>query len=302
MRMNERFWTWFYELKCTFQGIRRHIVLTLSALSVVTVTLFLIGIFVVIAMHVEQFSLRMEDSLKIHVVLENTIESSEDIHTIQESIENLDGIKNVIFSSRDNELNLMIKEKGEAFKIYKGEENPLSNAFFVQTKEGESMPEISKKIESIVGVSQVAYGGKTAVQFVTLLHKIRWAGYIGFILLIVLSLYLIYNTIRTSITIRSDEIIIMRQVGAEDTFIRRPFEWEGLIIGIIGALFSSIILWGLYAKFFIVMKGRLFAYTFTLLPVSKMAIYVFLSLLICGVGIGLGASLMATAKYIKEKR
>lgn len=300
--MKKRFWTWLYELKYTLQGIRRHIILTLSALSVVTVILFLIGIFVITATHVEQFSLRMEDSLKIHVVLENAIDSSEDIQEIKHSIKNIEGVKKVIFSSRDDELDLMIKEKGEAFKIYKGEENPLSNAFFVQAEEGESIPEISKQIEKVFGVNQVAYGGKTTVQFVSLLHKIRWAGYVGFILLIVLSLYLIYNTIRTSITIRSDEIIIMRQVGAEDTFIRRPFEWEGLLIGIVGALFSAAILWGLYAKFYEIMKGRLFAYTFTLLPVSKMSLYVVLSLLICGVGIGLGASLMATAKYIKEKR
>ena len=299
--MKRKFWLWFYEMKYAILGIRRHLLLTISTLSALIVTLFLIGVFVIAGIHVEIFSSRIEQNLGIHVVLENSVNQKE-AGEIEKEIKKAGNIQTVRFSSRDEELERMIQEKGEAFSMYRGKENPLSHAFFVYVNDGNSLQKTAHQIEKIEGVNKVAYGGKTTVRFVGILKKIRWIGYIGFILLAVLSLYLIYNTVRTSITARSDEIIIMRQVGAENSFIRRPFEWEGILTGIAGACIPVLILCFLYARLYESLHGRLFASVFALMPPGQIRFYLWMVLLICGVGIGMTASVLAASKYIKEKR
>ena len=300
--MKEHFWKFIYELKYAGVGLKRHFWLSFSALAATIVTLFLIGILTISGFHVDLFSNQVEANLGIHVVLDAKVEKPEEIEAIEEKLKNLSGVEQVEFSSKEEELEKMIQEKGEAFAMYRGKENPLSHAFIVYASNSKDIQKIAGEIEKIQGVEEIAYGGDSTIRFVDMLYKLRKIGYIAMVLLVILSLYLIYNTIRTMIASRGDEIIIMRQVGATNAFIKRPFEWEGIILGLIGALIPFGLLWAGYYQLYEMLQGKLFALTFTLMPVEQMAMYLGIVLVVCGIGIGWFASLIATSKFIKEKR
>ena len=300
--MKNLFWKLVYEIKYAALGLKRHFWLSFSSLTASAVTLLLIGILIVSGFHTNLFSQQVESNLGIHVVLEKDIENKFEIEEIKEEISKISGIETIEFSDKEEELEKMIQEKGEAFSMYRGEENPLSHAFLVYTKDGHDLEKIASQIEKISGIDGVAYGGESTLNFVDVLYKLRKMGYIALVLLVILSLYLIYNTIRTMISSRSDEIIIMRQVGASNAFVKRPFELEGIFLGCIGALIPFAILMFGYSQIYAMLGGRFFASTFTMISVKDMAIYLGGILVLCGIGIGWLASVIATSKFIKEKR
>ena len=300
--MKEKLNLALYELKYAFIGIKRHLLLCLSAISAITISLFLMAAFLVVGIHVDHFATNVQSDLSIHVILDQDIVEDDQINAIEEQIQALSNVDSVEFSDKENELELMIDEKGDAFSIYKGEENPLSNAFFVYVQNEKQIQNTSKQIEEIEGVSSSAYGGSSVTQLINLLDMVRKVGYGVILLLLVLSIYLIFNTIRTTIFSRQEEIIIMRQVGGTNAFIKRPFEVQGVLIGLFGSLLPVAALYFGYAKLYEVLEGQLFSYLFSLIEPNQIVLQVGLIITLIGLLIGGFASFWAVTKYLKVKR
>lgn len=300
--MKEKLNLALYELKYAFIGIKRHLLLCLSAISAITISLFLMAAFLVVGIHVDHFATNVQSDLSIHVILDQDIVEDDQIDAIEDQILELSNVDSVEFSDKENELELMIDEKGDAFSIYKGEENPLSNAFFVYVQDEKQIQDTSEQIEQIEGVSSSAYGGSSVTQLINLLDMVRKVGYGVILLLLILSIYLIFNTIRTTIFSRQEEIIIMRQVGGTNAFIKRPFEVQGVLIGLFGSLLPVAALYFGYAKLYEVLEGQLFSNLFSLIKPNQIVWQVGLIITLIGLLIGGFASFWAVTKYLKVKR
>lgn len=300
--MKEKLNLALYELKYAFIGIKRHLLLCLSAISAITISLFLMAAFLVVGIHVDHFATNVQSDLSIHVILDQDIVEDDQIGAIEDQILELSNVDSVEFSDKENELELMIDEKGDAFSIYKGEENPLSNAFFVYVQDEKHIQDTSEQIEQIEGVSSSAYGGSSVTQLINLLDMVRKVGYGVILLLLILSIYLIFNTIRTTIFSRQEEIIIMRQVGGTNAFIKRPFEVQGVLIGFFGSLLPVAALYFGYAKLYEVLEGQLFSNLFSLIEPNQIVWQVGLIITLIGLLIGGFASFWAVTKYLKVKR
>ncbi len=300
--MKEKLNLALYELKYAFIGIKRHLLLCLSAISAITISLFLMAAFLVVGIHVDHFATNVQSDLSIHVILDQDIVEDDQIDAIEDQILELSNVDSIEFSDKENELELMIDEKGDAFSIYKGEENPLSNAFFVYVQDEKHIQDTSEQIEQIEGVSSSAYGGSSVTQLINLLDMVRKVGYGVILLLLILSIYLIFNTIRTTIFSRHEEIIIMRQVGGTNAFIKRPFEVQGVLIGLFGSLLPVAALYFGYAKLYEVLEGQLFSNLFSLIKPNQIVWQVGLIITLIGLLIGGFASFWAVTKYLKVKR
>lgn len=294
--------TFLYELKYAFVGMKRHIMLCFSAISAIGITLLLIGSVLIIGLHVNYFSNDVQKDLSIHVVLNEDIDDEASIEKVKADISKIKNVSKVEVSDKDNELELMIKEKGEAFKAYRGDANPLSNAFFVYVKNASSIRKTSAQIRKIEGVSSTAFGGDSVTSLVEMLNMIQKIGLGIVALLILLSLYLIYNIIKTTIDSRSDEIMIMRTVGATNGFISNPFIVEGIFIGLLGSVVPYLLVHFGYEKLYESLDGKLFTPMFSLFKPSVIRFEVELSIIFAGILIGGFASLFAARKYLKMKR
>lgn len=170
--------TFLYELKYAFLQMKRHIMLCFSAISAIGITLLLIGAVLIIGLHVNYFSNDVQKDLSIHVILNEDIKDEASIQDINDKISKLKNVDKVEFSSKDNELELMIKEKGSAFKAYRGDSNPLSNAFFVYLKDASNIRKTSAQIKKIDGVASTAFGGDSVtslVEMLNMIQKLVWA-------------------------------------------------------------------------------------------------------------------------------
>ena len=214
----------------------------------------------------------------------------------------MDNVAAAALSTKDEELELMIKEKGEAFAMYRGEENPLNNAFFITVVDADQIAQTCEAISQLDFVNDAVYGGASVSQLIHILDLVRQGGLVFVILLFLLTAYLISSTIRTTIYARSKEIAIMRNVGASNHFIKVPFMIEGVLIGLIGAVLPCILTYFGYSWLYDEIGGRLFTNLFALQPIIPFMLYVAAVLAACGVIVGLVGSFASTTRYLRWKR
>ena len=291
-----------FHLKTAIVSIFRHFAMSFSAMSAVSVTLVMFGIMMVLAGTVQNFSKNIEEDVRIHVVLHESIASQKTLDGIEKKIKQVDHVSKIVFSSKEEELELMILERGEELAMYRGENNPLSHAFFVTVDNPHHLQEVNDLIGEINGVSATHYGGDAIAKMVDLLENIRFWGYVFVGLLSILALFLISNAIKLTIYARRNEIAIMRHVGAENWFIKTPFMLEGVLIGVFGAILPSVLVWFGYRYLYQISNGRIITSLFTLLAPDPFTTQIVALMIFFGAVVGMFGSFFVTGKYLKWKR
>lgn len=291
-----------YHIRQAFRSYGRHLAMSLPATIAVSVTLLLLSVSLLLAGNVSLFAGNVESGLQIHAILDADIESAQQLEEAGNVLKKVDNVAVAILSDKDEELELMIKEKGEAFAVYRGEENPLSNAFFITVEDPDQIAQTCEEIRGLDIVSDAVYGGASVSSLISMLDMIRQGGLVIVVLLFFLTGFLITNTIKTTIYARSEEIAIMRSVGASNHFIKVPFEIEGVLIGVGGALLPCIVTVAGYSWFYDMIGGRLFTELFSLQPIWPFTFYVCLGLIGAGVVVGLLGSFVSTTRYLRWKR
>ena len=279
------------------RGVGRHWAMSLSSAIAVTVTLMIISLFLVLSYHLEQFTRSVESSVEISVMVSYDAESSSSLKQIEKAISAIDGVEKLKYY-----INSFEDERTRAvFEPFKAD-NPMHDAYYVETKNGANLEDIAKKIGQISGVDSVNYGGQSTLNMVDAMSSIRRFGGILVAALTLLAIFLIQNTIKLTIYARKDEITIMKHVGATNGFIRAPFLWEGIITGILGAIIPiGITIWG-YIVIFDKTSGVLISNMFRLEKAFPFLYYVSGILLLVGILVGLFGSWLSVTKYLRDKR
>lgn len=294
-------------IKAAFKSVVRHIALSVSAASAVTVTLVLVATFMLVAMNVSNFTRNIEDSVKIHVKIEPTFES-EEIASLGNQIHQITGVSNVQYSDKDSEMDAFLEYISQTggtpsfYESYRGENNPLRDAFIIEVDDPENIDQIAKKILTLDGVETAEYGGASAKTMLDAFDSVRAGGAIFIIALSVLAMFLISNTIKMTIYARMEEIAIMRNVGAANWYIKTPFMIEGMIIGFMGSILPVLFTIIGYNALYKMIDGVLFTEMFTLYPTFPFTLQVSGILVLMGMLVGLFGSFFAVNKYLRWKR
>ena len=291
-------------LKEGWMGVKNHGAMTFSSASAVTMTLIIIGAFIIVNTNLQSVVDSVEDTVQIHAKIETTM-TDEDIQGLKSTIESYNHVATVTYSSKEDELQFFIDsygEQGKLFEMYVGEQNPMRNAFLIEADEAINIAEIAEKVEKLEGIESVNYGGAGTVSLVTSMENIKKASYIVVAALGVLAVLLIANTIEATITAREDEIYIMRYIGATNWFVRWPFIIEGLIIGIIGSIVPIAVLAGGYQLLYNYLGGSLFTELFALVNPNDFMLVVVCELFLIGVGVGCLGSFISVSKKLWGKR
>lgn len=293
-------------IKEGFRGVGRHWGMALSSAIAVTITLTIISIFLIFSWHLRTFTKSIEYSMKIAVIVDDKYENNSAEEKIRSQIEKIEGVKNVDFSSKEEEFQYYLDQyDDESMREVMapfGDENPMNDAFYVEVNDGDMIEVISSQIREIDGVSKVDYGGQTTVDVVSAMETIRRVGAIFVAALSLLAIFLIQNTIKLTISARQDEITIMRNVGAANGFIRAPFVWEGMIIGFLGSVIPiALTIWG-YMALYNRTQGIVFSALFNLEKPIPFSLYVAGILAVIGIVVGFIGSWLSVTKYLRWKR
>ncbi|MBA2875783.1 permease-like cell division protein FtsX [Thermaerobacillus caldiproteolyticus] len=274
--------------------------MTFASISAVTVTLLLVGVFLVIMFNMNHFAKNIEDDVEIRVYIDLTA-TEKDKQALRAKIDAIPEVKEIQYSSKENELKNLIKsfgEEGSSFRLFE-QDNPLSDVYVVKTVKPTDTMKVAKQIETFKFAHKVKYGqGEVEKLFKTL--KIARNIGLGLIIgLLFTAMFLISNTIKITIFARRREIEIMRLVGATNGFIRWPFFLEGLWLGVIGAVVPVVSLSFVYYNIYEFVKPRLAVPFMQLLPFNPFMWQISAVLLLLGACIGVWGSMMSVRKFLK---
>ncbi|WP_438316206.1 permease-like cell division protein FtsX [Sporosarcina sp. FA9] len=281
----------------SFKSLGRNSWMTFASISAVTVTLLLVGAFIVVMMNLNELATNIEKDVEIKMTVDLAADK-EVISSLEEKLRSTDGVLEVIYSSNEEELDKMMKDFGDEFGLFK-QNNPLRHAFYIRAKDPQQTAAIAKEVGSFDYVYEVVYGEGKVEKLFNVLNLSRNIGIGLIIALLFTAMFLISNTIRITIVARKREIEIMKLVGATNNFVRIPFLLEGIWLGIFGAILPMVILTISYTNIHNYLEPRLVGELFQLLNVTPFLYQVNGLLLFMGIFIGVWGSFMSIRKFLK---
>jgi len=297
--MKKRMQNLLAHLADAWRNLIRHISLTVSSVIAVTVTLLIVGVLVVIAGNISDFTDNIESDFQIQATISPGFSEDKEIAELQAQIEQLDHVESCTFSSKEE----LIAENGEMFRYYEGEDrNPLYDVFRIELDDNRQIDAVSEALNQMDGIVEATYGGDEITVMVSVFEALRSGGAVFVVFLAILALLFIQNTIRMTIQARNTEIAIMRSVGASNWYIRGPFILEGMYIGVLGSIIPIVLISCGYYALYQAFDGVLLSSMFVMKPMWPFIFGVCLILLLGGILVGMAGSFLAVGKYLRWKR
>ena len=290
----------FYRsIRDAFKSVVRNFSLSIASIICTTITLILVGIAILFAANVESITKKIEKELTIVVYLKENV-TEEQLHNIEDDIKSRDTVEDVIVKTKD-EWKLEMSEYDETYKTVLDyiEENPLLDSFMVKVKDAKQLSETTEYIKSIDGVENAKYGEEMVEGLISAFTIIKRIVLVIVVSLVVVTAFLINNTIKLTIFSRHSEISIMRLVGASNIAIDLPFIFEGFIIGLIGSIIPICVTIYGYVILYTALHGQVFSNMIVLIEPYNFVFQVSLVLAIIGGIVGMISSLKAVKKYLK---
>lgn len=299
IRQMRAFRIFFRSIRDALKSVVRNFSLSFASIMCTTITLILVAVAVVAAANVNNATKLIEDELTIVTYLKRDV-TEEQIDNIKSEISSYKNVEEVTFKSKD-EWKLEMSEYDDSFKTVLDylDENPLMDSFVLKVNDVKKISETSEYIKAINGVDTVKYGEGMVEQVISVFDIVQKIVVVVVIALVVVTSFLISNTIKLTIFSRRNEIEIMRLVGASNITIKLPFLFEGFIIGLIGSIIPVCITIYGYVILYSRMHGKLLSNMIMLIKPYPFVFWVSLIVIAIGALVGMYGSIKAVRKYLK---
>ncbi|KLE14459.1 permease-like cell division protein FtsX [Clostridium sp. C8] len=280
------------------KSLRRNRTLSIAAMITVLITFFIFGTFTLLGLNFNKAIEDVASKVEIKVFLKDDIKLL-DQREIELKLNEQKGAKEVIYESREEAfLNFKesLKDNPGLLQGYDLQNNPLPSSFIVKLENPEDANEITKAVEDMTGVENISNQQEMINAISSFVSGVRIAGLILFVVFIGVSIFLITNTTKITVYSRRKEVGIMKFVGATDWFIRWPFIIEGMIIGMVGSLLSSVLLFTLYKWAYGYIVSNMFLVTLVT-PSFVLGTLTWL-FLVGGILVGAAGSIVALRKFL----
>ena len=287
-------------IRDAFKSVIRNFSLSIASISCISITLIVVAIALIASINVEKVTENIKNDVTIVAFAKKKV-SDTDITAIRKELDSLDNIDTYTFKSKLTQKEEIIKEE-EAFKFmenWSDEEIPLRDSFLIKVKALEEIKETVEKIKKIDNIEIVDYGESTVEKLLGAFRLVERITIAMVLVLLVVTVFLIINTIKLTIFSRKREISIMRLVGASNFTIKNPFVIEGLIIGAIGSIVPIILTIYGYIALYNHFDGQLFSSLFKLIKPEPFVYMISAVILVMGMVVGMIGSGRAVRKYLK---
>lgn len=288
----------FRHVKDSLRSLRRNGWMSVAAVSAVTVTLLLVGIFMALLLNVSRISTQVENDVRVRVYIDKDATKKQQA-TLKTELKDMSDVKKVTFRSKSQELNSIVGSYGSQWKMFSGDKNPLNNVFLVDTTSPKATVTVTKKANKLKNVSEASYGGQTAKKLFNTVDAIQTWGIVFTVILLFVAVFLISNTIRITILSRADEIGVMRLVGATNSYIRWPFLLEGAWTGLFGSIIPMAVVDIGYSVVHSSINLTQAANGFSLFPTMPFLFWLDLALALIGIVIGALGAVLSMSRFLK---
>lgn len=286
-----------------FKSVFRNLSLSLASIVCTTITLILVSIAVILTVNVNNFTKGLEDELTILVLMNRGTTEEQDM-LAKDEISKIDNVvsENVVYKNKE-QVKVETMQKNSDMKsimeTWTVENNPLQAEFIVPVDDIRDMKDTAEKIKGLENVYSVNYGEEVVTKLVPIFDVVNKASLVIIGALIIVTIFLICNTIKLTIFSRKGEIDIMRLVGTSNTVIRLPFVFEGLFLGLAGSIIPiAATVYG-YILAYDKLNGHFLSNIINLVKPFPFVLYDSLLLVLIGVIVGMLGSYRSVRRYLK---
>ena len=272
-----------------------------ASLMIMCATMIIFGIFLILGENINHFVDEIKSEQGFQVFL-NKDATDEEIQKVGEEIKALDGVSTAEYKDKEYALNTMKEKLGDRAELIEGYGPDYFPPSYVVTLTDLNMSkDVQNKIMKFDNVTKITSSDQTVSTLLGLARGIKLVTGIILALLIVISIFIISNTIKLTVHARRKEISIMKYVGATNNFIRWPFIVEGMIIGIFASVISIVIVGGAYSLLAEKAVNAQFmqAINMSLVGFKDMISSIIFVYMLLGIGIGALGSVISMRKYLK---
>ncbi|MBC3899117.1 permease-like cell division protein FtsX [Acetobacterium malicum] len=246
----------------TMKSIERNNLMSAASVLSVIAALIILGIFLILTINVQEVTKDVESKLELKIFLQSDFTDTQK-ETIEQALEKSDLIENVTFESAEEALEkftVSLEDYAPLLSGYNSENNPMPASFVVRVTDPEDMDEVQTLAMSFEGegVEYVRYGQEYVEALVSFNKFTNTLSIVVLVVLSMISIFIIYNTIKLTVFARRREIGIMKYVGATNAYIRAPFILEGTLLGLMGAIVAFLIIRITYYYILGLVGGNLF--------------------------------------------
>lgn len=304
------FRTIVYTLKQGFVGIWRNRMMSLASIGSVTSTLVILGIILIMVLNVNNLAVMLKEEFdEVEVfIAEDATEAQ--IEKLKDDLNNIEGIAEMKFKTKEEALATMQEQwDDKSYLLEDLEENPFPDSIILRVDNLQNSENVVESIEDIKYkqteedvsvIEDIKYFRDIVQRMLTISNLVRNGGLIVIAILILISIFIISNTIKITVAARKKEISIMKYVGATNGFIRGPFIVEGVLLGIIGSLVSIALIGYGYKYLFEVASQKLYVFaTVYMIPYYSLFSDIVIMFVSIGVGIGVIGSIVSLRRFLK---
>lgn len=290
-------------IKNAFKSVFRNLSLSVASIVCTTITLILVSIAVILSVNARNFTKDLESEVTMVVFLQRGTTIEEELK-IREEISNTNNVnkEDIVYKNKEEVKKEMMKESSSLETImstWTEETNPLQSEFIVPVNDITKIKDTVEEIKKIEKVDKVQYGEEMVAELVKVFDVIETSSVVIIGSLIIVTIFLICNTIKLTIFSRKSEIDIMRLVGTSNTVIKLPFVIEGLILGIVGSIIPIVSTIYLYMIAYDRMDGYFLMNIIRMVKPFPFVIYSSAFILIIGAVVGMIGSYRSVRKYLK---
>ena len=290
-----------YLTKEGFRNVWSNRLMSFASISVLLSCLVMIGIAFMALVNMNSIISNIEDQNVIMAFVDDNADETE-IEKVGSDIRNLPNVKDCEFVPKEQSFQEQIANLDAEAELFNGIENPLPDAYKVTLTDLEQFDVTVNKIKQVDNVLSVRENKDLANQLTSIRTTVSYVSIGVIIILLVVSLFIISNTVRITMFSRRLEIKIMRSVGATSWFIRWPFMVEGMVLGIISGALALGFVWGIY---YLVERSLKTMLAFLLkdgfVSFGSYALYLLAAFVIIGIFAGAFGSAISINKYLKEQ-
>lgn len=289
-----------YSLKQTLKQVKRNKTMAFTSTFAITAMLIILGLFMIIIVNINASAeVVKNDYNNIEVFFKDDV-SRESILKEKDTVKGWKEVADVTFRSKEDALEILKKRWGEnAYLLNSLSNNPLPNSLVITVDKIEKSDIVAEKAGKINGIEDVKYYKDTIQKLVKITRGFQIATVIIIIFLIVIATVVVSNTIKLTVLNRSDEIVIMKYVGATNWFIRAPFLLEGILIGVLSAMIAGGIVSLIYNSISKFIGEKLLSMLSTpMVPVSFLSWNMLLIFFSLGMSIGAWGSIISMRRFL----
>ncbi len=292
----------FKSIGSAFKNMWRNLLMSGASILSVTATLVILGIILLLVVNVNQMTAELYNKIDMGTINIKDEVTPEQIEALKNEIEGMENVHDVKFLSKEEVYNEYVQQfKEEDREYYKSIKNPLPNVFEIRMVDISKVDELKAELEKKTEFENIKFANDLITEIVKVSNVVRNIAIVIVLILLLITILIINNTIRIGIASRSEEIFVMRYVGATRAYIRWPFLIEGIILGLIGAVISGVVIYFGYREILIFIKESLPGVINSAKFMNDTIILYSIAILniIIGTGVGVMGSIFSMRKYLK---